>query len=348
METVRSWASVSALAMGLSLLTWQVHAQDCGPFSGTVAVTLLGDSITQGDDDHETFRRPLWQLLEGINADVDFVGSLDTNFEGPNPTPDFDLDHEGHWGWTAQEILDGIGADGDLQSWLSGYTPDIVLLHIGHNDLKADGTSEDVSDDTLARVDQIIDLLRADNADVCVLLAQLIPSRRSPRNVNIPVYNDLIPPYAAGKSTTASPIVVVDHFTGFDTFAHTYDGTHPNADGEALMAQRWFDTLAPLLSVVQDSDADGVSDASDNCLDVPNNAQTDGDADGFGNRCDADLNNDCAVDFLDLALLKDVIFTSDASADFNVDGQVDFLDFADMKALFLMAPGPSGQADCGS
>ncbi len=95
-------------------------------------------------------------------------------------------------------------------------------------------------------------------------------------------------------------------------------------------------------------DGDGIPDADDNCVDVPNPGQRDTNLDGYGNLCDADLNNDGAVDFLDLGLLKAVFFTDDADADLNGDGSVDFLDLGLMKSLFFQPPGPSGLACAGT
>ena len=97
-----------------------------------------------------------------------------------------------------------------------------------------------------------------------------------------------------------------------------------------------------LCRVGGDTDADGVGDASDNCLDVSNPDQQDSDADGFGNLCDGDLNNDCMVDFSDLAQMKAVFFGDDDNADLNGDDSVNFVDFALLKALLFLPPGPSG------
>ncbi len=111
--------------------------------------------------------------------------------------------------------------------------------------------------------------------------------------------------------------------------------------------------LYRLRSTLPDADDDGVPDPADNCIEVANGpivrdaggtSQLDADADGYGNLCDADLNNDGAVDFLDLGALKSRFFSEDPVADLNGDGHVDFLDLGRMKAAFFAPPGPSALA----
>jgi len=114
----------------------------------------------------------------------------------------------------------------------------------------------------------------------------------------------------------------------------------------------------PLIVIVEgatplpDQDGDGIPDVVDNCIATPNgslipdsggNLQLDADRDGFGNACDADLNNDGVVNFLDLGLLKARFFTPDPVADLNGDGVVNFLDLGLMKARFFQPPGPTGR-----
>lgn len=91
-----------------------------------------------------------------------------------------------------------------------------------------------------------------------------------------------------------------------------------------------------------DSDGDGVFDNMDNCTDAANADQRDTNGDGFGNLCDADLTDDCTVNFGDVAAMKAVFLTADQDADLNGDGDVNFGDLAMMKAAFLDPPGPSG------
>ncbi len=91
-----------------------------------------------------------------------------------------------------------------------------------------------------------------------------------------------------------------------------------------------------------DSDGDGVADAVDNCVLAENADQTDSNGDGYGNACDADLNDDCVVNFLDLGILRTVFFTDNEDADFNGDGIVNFLDLGRFRVQFFAAPGPSG------
>lgn len=103
------------------------------------------------------------------------------------------------------------------------------------------------------------------------------------------------------------------------------------------------------LSGNADADNDDVLDVIDNCLGVFNPEQTDTNADGFGNDCDADLNNDCAINFLDLSIMSDGFFTNPASpnwnpdADLNGDNLVNFADLNRLSDSFFGTPGPSGQ-----
>jgi hypothetical protein len=225
------------------------------PAGGQVLQILpLGDSITQADIDHFGYRYRLWAKLLDAGVTFDFIGSENLNFFGNPSWPSiggqsFDSDHEGHWGWEANEILDGRVGEGNLATWLKGYTPDVVLMHLGTNDaLHADTTQS-----TVQELEQVIQILQADNPAVTILMAILIPST-DPEAWRIPPVNAEIPAIARRMQTPTSTIVVVDQWTGFDTSTDMYDPWHPNAAGEEKMAQNWFEALlavAPLAVELQ-------------------------------------------------------------------------------------------------
>ncbi len=97
-----------------------------------------------------------------------------------------------------------------------------------------------------------------------------------------------------------------------------------------------------------DSDGDRVPDVIDNCTFEPNGTQQlDTNGDGFGNRCDADLNNDCVVNAIDLGLLRTEFFSTGAlDQDFSGDGVVNAVDLGILRTQFFGMPGPSALADC--
>jgi lysophospholipase L1-like esterase len=171
------------------------------------------------------------------------VGSQNSN-DGGNPVfadhngQSFDSDHEGHAGWRADEIV------ARLPKWLKSYTPDIVLLHIGTNDVSDNQSTQS----TVNEIMQIIDLLRADNPSVKILLAKIIPtSSDQVKNDRINELNSQIVELAAQKHTPASPVIVVDQNSGFYAIQDTYDGVHPNASGRLKIAQKWFQAIMNVL-----------------------------------------------------------------------------------------------------
>lgn len=99
-----------------------------------------------------------------------------------------------------------------------------------------------------------------------------------------------------------------------------------------------------------DTDGDGVDDDTDNCTLVQNPLQIDTNGDGFGNACDADLNNDGMINFSDLAMIRSAFFATPVSAgwnpdaDFNNDDAINFADLGLMSDSFFGTPGPSGIA----
>jgi len=97
---------------------------------------------------------------------------------------------------------------------------------------------------------------------------------------------------------------------------------------------------------------DGIGDCVDNCSEHPNPLQIDSNADGYGNLCDPDIDNDGVVGGSDLGLLKAVFLATVPPAspdvDFNSDGVIGGADLGVLKSLFLAPPGPSGLGCAGT
>lgn len=104
--------------------------------------------------------------------------------------------------------------------------------------------------------------------------------------------------------------------------------------------------VSTLDACLVDADGDGVDDALDNCTQVANADQRDTNGDGYGNLCDADLDNNGMVNTRDLALFKTAFGQTGANldADLNGNGSVNTQDLAIFKGLFGKPPGPSGLA----
>ena len=193
-----------------------------------IRIMPLGDSITEGtvgSSDDTGYRRSLYLSLAAAGCDINFVGGLATGI----PT-DFDRDHEGHFGWQADQIRDNV------YNWLDSNPADIVLLHIGTNDIT--GANEDV-----AEVNDILNEIYTYSPDITVVLAARLILRNDSKNPETIAFNDAVEAMAQDRIAGGDDIIIVDM-----EYALTYpddlaDSVHPNDNGYAKMAEVWYDAL---------------------------------------------------------------------------------------------------------
>ncbi|HMG66132.1 MAG TPA: GDSL-type esterase/lipase family protein [Chitinophagaceae bacterium] len=224
----------------------------------TENILCLGNSITNGVDTFNSYRRDLWQMLHQANYNFDFIGSWSKHSNGDNmPIPDFDLDHDGHSGWTFEDILNPPSWDsvrGNLYKWLQSYTPSSVLLELGTNDIFHCRTPKEM----FINLDVIVGLLQEKNKHVRIFIAQIPPlgAQWSGKKLcgNDTSYakaimnlNREIAAYVKANISSQSPLITVDQFSGIDPSKDMFDDIHPNTRGEKLMAERWFKALQPYL-----------------------------------------------------------------------------------------------------
>ncbi|MBN2092230.1 Ig-like domain-containing protein [candidate division KSB1 bacterium] len=193
-----------------------------------IKIMPLGDSITSGKAGSTTvggYRDDLARLLtqEGIN--YDFVGSLS---DGTG----FDNNHEGHDGKTTEYI------NSNIAGWLTSVNPDIVLLHIGTNDVQ--GTSS--IETTRNNINAIIDKIYTHNQNITIVISSLIP-RKDGYDSTTTNLNDLILESFYNHVNSGHKIRYAGHnevFKGFSNWQtqlmNSADNIHPNDTGYEVMA----------------------------------------------------------------------------------------------------------------
>ncbi|MEW2581537.1 SGNH/GDSL hydrolase family protein, partial [Streptomyces syringium] len=187
----------------------------------------LGDSITHsaGSSTQSSYRGELWNRLTTHTDSLDFVGSLRT---GKLPDPD----HEGHWGWKIGGLSDGI------DSWLPAAQPNVVLLHIGTNDMH----SNYQVDTAPRRLGDLIDKITSAAPDMTVLASSLVPSSDPATQKRIEKFNAAVPQLAAERQKRGLHVGYVDMRAV--TTRDLSDVLHPNDSGYTKMAEAFYNGLA--------------------------------------------------------------------------------------------------------
>lgn len=175
------------------------------------------------------YRLPLEDMLAEMGWDFEMVGRR-TQGGGH---------HEGYPGYMTTDILPM------LPEMLEVNDPDVVLLHIGTNDLPEPIDAEECYENIL----EMLDIIHDYNRDIEVVLAQIIPCLQNTelgveRYPEIIRLNDLL----TDAPESRSYVSLVDMWTpfvetpGWESELMS-DSWHPNGDGYYLMAEIWQDEL---------------------------------------------------------------------------------------------------------
>ena len=182
-------------------------------------------------------------MLTAAGFSVDFVGTQSNGSAYPFSDPE----HEGHNGWTDAQIADNIYDNPGGENWLNLNPPDVVLLHIGTNEL---GTNPSDAERILDEIDEY----EADpGSRVIVILARIIDM--VPNNPVVNQFNDNVEAMATSRSEFGVDLFMVDMEDGAglnysiypgDPSGDMVDNLHPYATGYTKMAAVWmgaFDDL---------------------------------------------------------------------------------------------------------
>jgi lysophospholipase L1-like esterase len=206
-----------------------------------VRIMPLGDSITAGEadtppDSYTGYRGPLWSELVADGYHIDFVGSV---VNGPDA---IDRNHEGHAGYRIDELLAGIS------SYLAAR-PDIILLHVGTNDL-LQGISPANASQILG---ELLDRIHQLRPTAHVVVASILPISTS-NSVHVSPklitdFNSHVAPLVAARAARGWRISHVDMAArvALRPFEFDSSGIHPTQDGYVRMASVWHAELKTIL-----------------------------------------------------------------------------------------------------
>jgi len=204
----------------LMLIETPAHAQSAG-----LRVMPVGDSITAGyqniaTNNNNGYRGPLYSELISQGDALDFVGSQRHGVM-------FDPDNEGYYGKRIDEVAALTSGEFAL------YQPNVVLLHLGTNDL---GQGYQVST-APARLAAFIDQIIAADPNVTVLVAQLICNKDPNIQTLTASYNAQIPSIVQARANAGKHVSMVS--MSALTTADLSDNIHPNDGGYQKMADAW-------------------------------------------------------------------------------------------------------------
>jgi len=194
----------------------------------THKIMPLGDSITDGIPVAGGYRIKLWANVEGIGKKIDFVGSLSN---GPASLPD--KNHEGHSGWRIDQL------DTNINGWMDNYKPEIVLLHIGTNDITQGYDLANAPNRVGTLVDKICAKLPAGGK---VYVAKVIPISYSSGDQAAVSFNNQLATMVQTKKNQGKPVFIVDMHSAL-TVSDLSDQVHPNLNGYNKMADVWFNAI---------------------------------------------------------------------------------------------------------
>jgi lysophospholipase L1-like esterase len=205
----------------------------------------LGASIMNGYGGVQSSRYHVWKKLIDAQVSFDFVGTRQTMDFVTSPNwPDylgrsFDRDHEGHSGFTAQQLAT------NLPTWMASYVPDVVFIHAGTNNVLQQGAAG--IQPALDGLAAVVQALRARNPNVRVYVSQLLPVGSgwgaSDTQTHLNTLNTGMLMWGANLSTTQSPVKIVTVPANYNVLTDHWDGLHPGALGEPKLGESFFNAM---------------------------------------------------------------------------------------------------------
>jgi lysophospholipase L1-like esterase len=239
----------TALALGI-LLFW--GAATWADFT----IMPLGDSITYGSQSQADipggYRTRLYSDLHNAGFTFTFAGTQTTN---PSPTlrQAGQTHHEGHPGYRIDQIANNLDRNDGSQGNNGGLwfhkpaPPDIILLHIGTNDILQSFRTATMAQ----RLDSLIGQIMADSPTSRLFVSSIIPLNRDANmKALVEAYNAQIRDVIVPKyDSLGDQVIFVNQYPNFVDAngniiaARLPDAIHPDHIGYDLMGDTWAAAL---------------------------------------------------------------------------------------------------------
>ncbi len=215
---------------------------------GPVKIMAVGDSITHGVDSVPSYRQEFTALLQAASCNFTMVGSQLTSENTNGDSQAYIGAHEGYSGHRADHFLTGhvssSGSNPGIRVSMETYTPDVVLLHLGSNDVAHE---QDVSN-ALTDLENVLNAIYEVKPESLVLIANVIPwfSDHPYPGVNADIgrLGDGVQHLVNERSDPF--LKLVDVRSGFTESMMLNDLIHPNARGESHIADAFMDIYQPI------------------------------------------------------------------------------------------------------
>lgn len=216
------------------------------------AIWLIGDSITQGNadgDDAGSPRKTLHDLLKANGYSFSFTGHHAVNIDGLPATGDAPAKNLYHYHSGVSGIKIAQTTGGLATAWklgrLATAKPDNICIMLGTNDI---GRGE--IDGAPARLRALLDQIYAlpGIGEPRVFLASIPPNRRQEtQRTDVIIFNEAVQQLVTKyRSEEGKDISFVNQFQALDDAYEKSmrpDNLHPNATGNAIIGQQWFEAI---------------------------------------------------------------------------------------------------------
>ncbi|MGC4005921.1 MAG: SGNH/GDSL hydrolase family protein [Pirellulales bacterium] len=248
--TGRSWVRLCG-ALGI-IASFACHASGAIVSKNLGDIWFIGDSITQSNSDGDANGSPRKSLFDKLTAGgytFGYTGHTTLNTDGLTGAA-----YTSHSGISGSTIGANTGGRQDMTAGIPGWwttgllltnKPNVILIMLGTNDINSNINIATAP----SRMTTLVDTIFAQSGigNPTVMIATIPPNRISTTTqTNVAAFNAALPGIVSGLRGTGKDVYLIDQFTPINDLYATAmrpDNLHPNALGNDLIGQTWFNAI---------------------------------------------------------------------------------------------------------